>query len=93
MDKQGNKTGGRQKGTLNKASTELREMISNVMPEGWHPVLEMARISAETKDIHLKMAALKEIAPYIAPKLKALDADIGIDGQLIVTIKQYDGKE
>lgn len=60
------KTGGRQPGTPNKRTMDLRERLAERMGETWCPVVAMAEI-AESKDapLDLRLRALAEIAPYL----------------------------
>lgn len=62
----GERRGGRQPGTPNKRTLDLRERIAERMGESWCPVVAMAEI-AESKDapLDLRLRALAEIAPYI----------------------------
>lgn len=68
------KTGGRTKGTPNKKTQELIEMIET---EGcMHPIVGLARIAQRTYDegdFQTSMGAFKELAQYVAPKRKAIE--------------------
>lgn len=62
----GERRGGRQPGTPNKSTKDLRERIAERMGESWCPILCLAEL-AESKDlpVELRLRALAEIAPYI----------------------------
>ena len=62
----GERRGGRQPGTPNKSTKDLRERIAERMGESWCPILCLAEL-AESKDlpVDLRLRALAEIAPYI----------------------------
>lgn len=74
----GEKTGGRQKGSLNKPKRALLALLRERYPN-YHPVLEMAKIAHETDDPGLAAQMHKEIAQYVEPKLKAMELT-GKDG-------------
>lgn len=67
------KTGGRQKGTVNKDKQELIEMIQEKFP-GYHPLIALAEIANDSEsDKNLKLQASKEVCKYIVPQLKSVD--------------------
>ena len=80
------KTGGRVKGTPNKRTAAMRELIDQVAP-GWHPVQWMAAIAAGTAettgpdgklvkveaDMDQRITCAKEVARYVAPQLKSVE--------------------
>jgi hypothetical protein len=75
----GVKTGGRTKGTPNKDKAHFLSLIADRWPD-YHPVVAMAGIAHdESLDIELRFAAHKEVAQYVAPKLKAVELT-GADG-------------
>jgi hypothetical protein len=85
MDANGNKTGGRQKGTPNKAKQALLEAIQQRFPD-YHPVLAMADIANDMDlPVDLRFSAHKEIAQYVEPKRKAIEASVKLDGELEIT--------
>lgn len=70
----GTKFGGRKKGTPNKKTTEIEELILST--GCLHPVVGLAQIAmkAETEgDLHLAKDCYKELAQYVAPKKKAIE--------------------
>jgi hypothetical protein len=65
------KTGGRQKGTRNKASLEVRELLAELE---FDPIMDLVKISrkAETSD-EMRFSIDRVIAQYRYPKLKPAD--------------------
>ena len=69
----GDKTGGRQLGTLNKKTKELEELIKNKYPD-FNPILSMIEISRNPETpLNVRYSCLKEVAQYLFPKKKALE--------------------
>ncbi len=70
----GTKTGGRAKGIPNKKTNDLIELI-NQEYEGFNPIIELIKLSKK-KDIEdsLRASILKDVASYIYPKRKSIDA-------------------
>ena len=74
------KTGGRTKGTPNKKTEELLELIEDT--GCMHPITGLARIAQQTYnngDFATSMGAFKELAHYVAPKRKAIEHSGEID--------------
>ena len=74
------KTGGRQKGTPNKPTEGIREILAEMK---YDPVREMVRIAnlASRKGDHALAGSMaKEVAQYIYPKRKQVE-HLGADGQ------------
>lgn len=79
---------GRPPGSQNKRTQALIALLAEKYPD-YHPVIEMARIAHETVDEEVKLAANKEVAQYICPKLKAVE-HTGMDGeQLVIQIVKF----
>lgn len=67
----GRKTGGRVKGTPNKATVAVAERLEAI---GCDPIEGMARIAMDIKTpIDLRARLYSELAQYIAPKRKAVE--------------------
>jgi len=67
------KTGGRQKGTLNKDKKHFLSLLAERWPN-YNPVIAMAGIANdETVDLEMRFAAHKEVAQYVEPKRKAVE--------------------
>lgn len=78
------KTGGRQKGTVNKDKQELIDMIQEKYPD-YHPLLALAEL-AQDKDKVIRLNASKEVAKYIVPQLKSVDHSIDTKHNITVSI-------
>jgi hypothetical protein len=75
----GFKAGGRRKGTPNKKTQNLMELISE-HHKNFDPVLELIDIFKNEKTpVDLKVNILKDITQYIYPKRKSIEADIKAD--------------
>lgn len=69
----GRKTGGREKGTLNRRTHDVMEKLEQL---GCDPIEGMARIALQAEaggDMSLAAMMYKELAPYVAPKRKAVE--------------------
>jgi hypothetical protein len=76
------KTGGRQKGTPNRATLTIREKLEAM---GCDPIVEFAKIAMNEKnEIDVRMRCLDKIAPYIYPKLKPVD--MSSDEPLVINV-------
>lgn len=72
----GFKAGGRTKGTPNKKTANLKELIEENY-SGFDPIIELIAISKQEKlPVDLKVSIYKSIAEYIYPKRKAIEAEI-----------------
>jgi len=69
-DNNGNKTGGRKKGTPNKITVEVIELLEQL---NCNPVEGLARLALESNCEEMKFKAYKELAQYVAPKRRAID--------------------
>ena len=66
------KTGGRKKGTPNRATLTLKEKLDAL---GCDPLIELARMGMNDKTpAELRIRCFSEIAPYVYPKRKPIDA-------------------
>lgn len=69
--KPGERRGGRQKGTPNKATQEVQSLLAEMDCD---PIEGMARIAMdESVELPLRASMLKELAQYVAPKRKAVE--------------------
>lgn len=67
------KTGGRTKGTPNKRTQELCELMEDKFP-GYNPVVQMAGIALDKDvEINIRVQCAKEVAQYLYPKRKAVE--------------------
>jgi hypothetical protein len=66
------KTGGRQKGTPNRVTLALVEELDAI---GCDPLIELAKIAMNEKNpIEIRVRCFSEIAPYVYPRRKPVDA-------------------
>lgn len=70
MTKDGEKTGGRVKGTLNKSSVEIQARLKEL---GCNPIEGLAKLAVSTENEDIKFKCYKELAQYVAPKLRAIE--------------------
>lgn len=66
--------GGRQKGTPNKTTSRLRELLA----EQWKKYHESGQFEADLKalDPHSRALLMEKYAAYLAPKMKSVDLDV-----------------
>jgi hypothetical protein len=65
------KTGGRKKGTPNRATLALKEKLDTF---GCDPLLELAKMAMnEANPLEIRVRCLSEIAPYVYPKRKPVE--------------------
>ena len=70
MDKQGNKTGGRKKGTPNKKTKELMELLGN-----YNPAVSLLEIlKSDRVPIDLKIKINLDLMGYLYPKRKSVES-------------------
>jgi hypothetical protein len=68
---QGNKlSSGRPKGAANKTTSELRQMMSDFVVDGW----ETMRTNYHTLSPSEQIAVITKIIPFVMPKLAPVDA-------------------
>lgn len=72
--KPGERRGGRQKGTPNKVTAELKQMAAELGKDGATPLSMMLEVMRdETKDLRLRLEAAKAAAPYMHARLSAVE--------------------
>ncbi|MEN9304059.1 MAG: hypothetical protein RL264_2488 [Bacteroidota bacterium] len=71
----GIKTGGRTKGTPNKATKELRERFSDLLESNF----ESIQTDLESLEPKERIKTLLEISKFVIPTLKAVDNTIDLD--------------
>lgn len=80
------KTGGRAKGTPNKRTAAK---VAEIEASGLTPLdfmLNLMRDAAEEMD--LRFDAAKAAAPYVHARLSSIDANIDLNGQLVIQINK-----
>lgn len=82
----GERRGGRQKGTPNKATAAKAAAIeaSGLTPLDF--MLQVMRDEGQDMDARRDMA--KAAAPYVHAKLSSIDANLNVDGQLVININK-----
>jgi hypothetical protein len=74
MSGKGNpKTGGRTKGKQNKVSELVRDRLKELKCDPIEQLVIIARQAQQNDDLHLAGAMYKELAAYVAPKLKPME--------------------
>lgn len=70
----GKKTGGRQKGTPNKSTSEIREAIATQ----WQQYRQSGQFEDDLQalDPATRVCVMEKLAQYIAPKMKSMDLDV-----------------
>lgn len=76
----GKKTGGRKKGTPNKANREIIEKLAELDCDPIEGMAKIAQQAYNSGDFQLAGSMYKELAQYVAPKRKAIE-HTGADGQ------------
>jgi hypothetical protein len=72
------KTGGRQKGSLNKVTREKQAMIQKLAPDGSDPIaFWMELLKNPDTPLEIRMIAARDVAPYRHPKLASVEARVG----------------
>lgn len=79
MDKDGNKTGGRKKGTPNKKTKELLELMGD-----YSPLEALLKIAQDTKTpLDIKVKVNLDLMGYLYPKRKSIDCQDMINVQVV----------
>ena len=69
MARNGTKTGGRKKGTPNKKTTELMELLGD-----YNPIVRLIEIAKdENTSLDMQVKINLDLLPYIYPKRKSID--------------------
>lgn len=86
----GKKTGGRQKGTPNKATQDLMAICE---AKGLDPFAAMVELAVTETNRDKKFDRLKEIAQYLYPKRKAVEHSMDADSAGFKVIIEEYGKK
>lgn len=70
------KTGGREKGTPNKASNEIRQFLADFFNE--YKDSDRFKQDLAALEPRERMRVLVAILPYLTPKLQSVDADVNV---------------
>jgi len=80
------KTGGRAKGTPNRASVAR---AAEIAASGLTPLDFMLSVMRDGgNDTDTRLDAAKSAAPYVHAKLSSIDAKLSVDGQLVININK-----
>ena len=72
---------------MGRKSNDYRALVKEVLDKQMHdPIMEMVSQAKTTGDPELKFAINKELAQYIAPKLRAVEisGDLEVNGEIKV---------
>ena len=67
------KTGGRKQGTKNKASASVRDRLHVLKCDPIEQLVIIARQAQANDDLQLAVTVYKDLAAYVAPKLKSIE--------------------
>ena len=82
--KPGERRGGRHKGTPNKKTAAVAEVLSGL---GLDPIKQMGQIAMdEHVEVSIRVQILKELCQYVAPKRKAVEVTGDKGGPLVLKI-------
>lgn len=65
---------GRPKGAKNKVRLDVADILSKA---GFNPFVELVNLARKGEDDRIKLDATKELAGYVAPKLKSIEITSG----------------
>jgi hypothetical protein len=82
MNKNGNKTGGRSKGTKNKRTQEVIDILNRLDCSPIEGLANIATISMEREDYALAGNMYKELSQYIFPKRRAIEVSAEVNSSL-----------
>ena len=80
------KTGGRKQGTKNKASASVRDRLHVLKCDPIEQLVIIARQAQKNDDLQLAGAMYKELAAYVAPKMKAIEVESGSSNQQVTEV-------
>lgn len=74
----GKKYGGRQKGTPNKATAEMRRRLAELCPDGSDPLTFFSQVLKDkSAPYEVRERAARELLPFTHPKLSSVEPRIG----------------
>ena len=87
VEKNRQKTGGRKKGTPNKRTKVLQEMIESEYPN-FDPIISLISISLDKKTpLDIKVTCLKEISKYMHAQRKAIEFETENNTSLTIFVE------
>ena len=73
------KTGGRQKGTPNKSTQAIQDLINSKYPD-YDPIMQMVEVANDKEqELSVRLKCAMEVAPYLHAKRKAVDLQTSIN--------------
>lgn len=84
MDKNGNKTGGRLKGTKNRRTQKVMDILNELDCSPIKGLANIATIAMEKQDYALAGNMYKELSQYMYPKRRAIEVSAEIDQNISV---------
>lgn len=84
MNKKGNKTGGRAKGTKNKRTQEVIDILNELDCNPIEGLANVAKIAMEKQDYALAGNMYKELSQYMFPKRRAVEVSAEINQDISV---------
>jgi len=84
MNKKGNKTGGRTKGTKNKRTQEVIDILNELDCNPIEGLASIAKIAMEKRDYALAGNMYKELSQYMFPKRRAVEVSAEINQDISV---------
>lgn len=82
MDKKGNKTGGRSKGTKNKRTQEVIDILNRLDCNPIEGLANIATIAMEKQDYALAGNMYKELSQYMFSKRRAIEVSSEVNSSL-----------
>ena len=82
MDKKGNKTGGRSKGTKNRRTQEVVNMLNELDCSPIEGLANIAKMAMEKQDYALAGNMYKELAQYMYPKRRAIEVSAEVNSSI-----------
>jgi len=82
MNKKGEKTGGRSKGTKNKRTQEVIDILNRLDCSPIEGLANIATISMERENYALAGNMYKELSQYIFPKRRAIEVSAEVNSSL-----------
>ena len=82
MYKKGNKTGGRSKGTKNKRTQEVIDILNELDCNPIEGIANIAKIAMGRQDYALAGNMYKELSQYIFPKRRAIEVSAEVNSNL-----------
>ena len=80
------KTGGRTIGTKNKVSASVQDRLKVLKCDPIEQLVIIARQAQKNDDLQLAGAMYKELAAYVAPKMKAIEVESGSANQQVTEV-------